>query len=270
MDNQSRAECLPRLTGAAMIKPGLTSITFRQLTIEEIVRVTAESGLAGIEWGGDIHVPPGDPERARFARQTTETAGLEVSSYGSYMRLGRGDDFQPVLDSAIELGAPTIRIWAGEKGSNESSPEQFEAIAAEARLVGHRAAAAGIAIGLELHCGTLTDTVDSALRLIRRIDHPNVRLYWQPYNGATMDSALAALERLLPHVSNIHVFHWLPTGERRFLHEGKREWNAYFKKIHTLKGDRWALIEFTFGDAIESLRSDADALLRLISSRNNT
>ncbi len=40
-----------------MIKSGLVSITFRQLTCEQIVDLVSKAKLDAIEWGGDIHVP---------------------------------------------------------------------------------------------------------------------------------------------------------------------------------------------------------------------
>ena len=104
-----------------MIHPGLVSITFRKLSPAEIVALVRKAGLRGIEWGGDIHVPHGDIGRAREARALTEEAGLAVAAYGSYYRAGwsetNGLPFKRVLDSAVELGAPTIRVWAGGKGS---------------------------------------------------------------------------------------------------------------------------------------------------------
>ena len=36
-----------------MIHPGLVSITFRELSPREIVKLVADGGLVGIEWGGE-------------------------------------------------------------------------------------------------------------------------------------------------------------------------------------------------------------------------
>ena len=47
------------------IYTGLVSITFRRLNPLEIVSLVAENGLTAIEWGGDIHVPPGKLKLAR-------------------------------------------------------------------------------------------------------------------------------------------------------------------------------------------------------------
>ena len=58
-----------------MIKPGLVSITFRNLSVQEISGLAAKSGLVGIEWGGDVHVPHGDVGAARKVRKLTVDAG---------------------------------------------------------------------------------------------------------------------------------------------------------------------------------------------------
>ncbi|NDC87712.1 MAG: sugar phosphate isomerase/epimerase, partial [Bacteroidetes bacterium] len=42
----------------ATLKTALLSITFRSLQAERIIALAAQAGLDGIEWGGDVHVPP--------------------------------------------------------------------------------------------------------------------------------------------------------------------------------------------------------------------
>src|SRR6185312_13188931 len=100
-----------------MISPGLVSITFRALTPAEVIALARQAGLRGIEWGGDIHVPHGNGARAREVKEMTAEAGLTVAAYGSYYRAGQADSsgltFDAVLETALELGAPLIRVWAG-------------------------------------------------------------------------------------------------------------------------------------------------------------
>ena len=59
----------PRLSMTAMttryISLGLCSVTLRACSIEEVVAIAAGAGLECIEWGADVHVPPGDLEAAR-------------------------------------------------------------------------------------------------------------------------------------------------------------------------------------------------------------
>ncbi|MCL2298765.1 MAG: sugar phosphate isomerase/epimerase, partial [Firmicutes bacterium] len=99
------------------MKCGLTSVTFRKLGWRAVIQIARACGFDGIEWGGDIHVPPGEVALAREVHLATVEAGLSVLSYGSYYRLGGEEPFRPVLDAALALQADTIRVWAGAKGS---------------------------------------------------------------------------------------------------------------------------------------------------------
>ncbi|MGC4030327.1 MAG: hypothetical protein QM754_01080 [Tepidisphaeraceae bacterium] len=103
------------------LRTGLVSVTFRQRSVAQIISDVAKAGLQAIEWGGDVHVPPGDlPHAAEVRRQTAE-AGLAVSSYGSYYNATKdpADLAGRVLATAAELGAPTVRMWAGPMDSTK-------------------------------------------------------------------------------------------------------------------------------------------------------
>ena len=65
---------------------GLLSVTFRSLPFERIIDLTVQAGLDGIEWGGDVHVPPGELKLAERIGQAARGAGLVNFSYGSYWR----------------------------------------------------------------------------------------------------------------------------------------------------------------------------------------
>ncbi len=111
-----------------MIKPGICSITFRQKSPEEIIALSLEAGLAGIEWGADVHVPPEDLENARRVGEMTRGAGLEVVAYGSYWfaldEQPEPEPFEPLIEAAEALGAPMIRLLGGSLGLGKS-PASF-------------------------------------------------------------------------------------------------------------------------------------------------
>lgn len=65
----------------------------------------------------------------------------------------------------------------------------------------------GIVIAYEYHGGTLTDTLESAHRLMEKVAHPNIGSYWQPLPRHDTKSRLSGLEQLLPWLKNIHVYH---------------------------------------------------------------
>ena len=70
-----------------MLKTGLVSVTFRDKTPEEIISAVKQCGLDGIEWGGDVHVLPGDVSRAREIRHLTDKPGLPSGPTALILRL---------------------------------------------------------------------------------------------------------------------------------------------------------------------------------------
>lgn len=249
-----------------MILPGLVSVTFRQLQPEEIIALTREAGLRGIMWGGDVHVKADQPALAREIGKMTTDAGLEIEGLGSYYRAGSnqpGQSFERELESALALGAPRIRVWAGIKGSRDATEADRAMVAADLRRCDELARAAGVQVVLEFHDGTLTDTAESAAALLHDLADTKVRLYWQPPNGMPKAEALAGLRLVLPWVDNVHVFHWLiRNGEqvRLPLADGAEVWPDYLRTLAEAGGNRWAMMEFVRGDDPAQLLADARQL----------
>lgn len=248
-----------------MLVPGLVSVTFRKLDPAEIVALARECGLQAIEWGGDVHVPLHHPARAREVRGLTEEAGIAVSGYGSYYRVGAAETadrrFEHVLQAAVELGAPTIRVWAGAAASAQIGEAERWHIVEELRRIADLAARQSVSISLEYHGGTLTDTNESASRLLVEVDHPNVFTFWQPPNGQSVDYCLDGLRAVLPRVTCVHCFHWWPTAaERRPLEEGWARWERYLRTLQRTGRRHPVLLEFVPGDQPEALRRDAATL----------
>jgi sugar phosphate isomerase/epimerase len=247
--------------------PGLVSITFRKLSVREVIDLVVKGQLKSIEWGGDIHAPHGDVAKAKEVRQMTLDAGLEVAAYGSYYRVGvseeKGLSFASVLDSAVALGAPTIRVWMGEKGSAETTSAERGAIIADARHIAEIAQDRGVGISLEYHANTLTDTRDSVQQLMREITHPNLDFLWQPSNGEAPELCVARLKDVLPLVRNVHVFHWWPTGaDWRPLSEGENFWRQYLDILRSTGKSMHFLLEFVRDHSPDQFLQDAATLRR--------
>lgn len=254
-------------TLADPIRPGLCSVTFRQLTPEQIVDLTAAAGLEVIEWGGDLHVPPGDTARAAEIARLTVDAGLAVASYGSYFRATEGEDFAPVLDSAQALGADRIRVWAGTSGSEAASNADKEAVAERMRLAASAAAERGISLALEFHGGTLTDSASSTRALLDRVGDPALSTYWQPRVDAAVGAALVDYALLADRVSAVHVFSWWPRGERLRLIEREELWRRLFSAAADAPHPpRDALLEFVPDDDPAVLAGEAATLRGWIDS----
>lgn len=245
--------------------PGLVSVTFRKLAANEIIALAAQAGLAGIEWGGDLHVPHGEVGTAREVGQRTRDAGLAVAAYGSYYRAGAAgpDGFAQIVETAVALGTKIIRVWPGNVGSDRATAEQRKTITDDARRCAELAAAAGLTIACEWHGGTLTDTADSARALLTAVDHPAFKTYWQPRAKVPPADVLSDMDAALPYLAGVHVFHWDQTGDRRPLAEGAADWRMYFEKLAAAPGGtagQYALLEFVRNDDPAQFLLDAATL----------
>jgi sugar phosphate isomerase/epimerase len=255
------------------VAPGLCSITFRTLTVDEVVDVAGRAGVEGIEWGADVHAPPGGGPTATAAGARTRDAGLDVVSYGSYLGMAPpGEHDAPgvdaVLDTADALGAPMVRIWT-ELGVTPSSP-----VGDRARVVDRTAALAarvaerGLLAALEFHPGTLTETAASAAELIEAIGAPALRTHWQPDPALSPEAALAELAVVAPHLAHLHVFTWGAAGitDRRVLADGAALWRGALALADrdggALPHRRFALCEYVRDDDPEQFITDAGMLRR--------
>lgn len=237
---------------------GLCSVTFRSLPPEQVAAIAARCGLAAIEWGGDVHAPPGDLAAARRCAEASRRHGITTLSYGSYLAAGQAADAAPVLAAAGALGASHLRVWAGLRGlaSAQAGAAAHAACAAELRAL---AAAAPMPVSVEYHPLTLSDGPDAANALLAAAAAPNLASLWQPDYGLLDPAvALAELAALGPRLSHLHVFHWTAEKERRPLAEGAALWRPVLRA--TARPGRIAFLEFTRGDDPEALAEDAATL----------
>ena len=253
-----------------MLRPGLVSITFRDLPAERVLDLAVDAGLAAIEWGGDVHVPHGDLDTAHRIGDLTRAAGLAVPTYGSYLRCGVDSSSSPdaaaVVDTAAALGAEAVRVWAGDLSSAAADASDRRRVEAALRAACDHAAERmpGGTVVTECHANTLTDTAASAEALLDAVDRPNLRTLWQPWNEVPVTDCVAGLRRLLPRVTHLHVFQWR-TGPADQISLGSRAavtaWSAYLAALDAR--DRFALLEFVPGGRPELLAAEAGALRAL-------
>ncbi|MDL4840307.1 sugar phosphate isomerase/epimerase family protein [Aquibacillus rhizosphaerae] len=249
-----------------MFKLGLCSVTFRNHSVDQVIDLAKKASLQGIEWGADIHVPPGSLQHAKEVKNKTTNAKLEVVSYGSYYRVGDENEysFKEILETALELSAPAIRVWAGTLGSQEATNVYREKVVEDAKRIGNLADKQGVTVHFEYHGNTLTDTMESAKQLMEEVNHSNIYLYWQPAVGRTIDDRLASIQTIETWLSHVHVFHWTPT-DRLSLHEGKEEWNKYLNEIKKYDKDNYLFMEFVKNDSEDQFLKDATTLHELVS-----
>ncbi len=256
-------------TPRSAIRPGLCSITFRQLSADEVVDLAAAAGLDGIEWGSDLHVPVGDATVAEAVADRCRAAGLACPSYGSYVQAGQTprDEVERVADTAATLGVDNVRIWT-PYGTGPDAPdaERAAVVAGVAEAVAV-IDARGLTTSLEYHVGTLTETAASALAVLAEVDHPGLFTYWQPLVSLDDAGAVAELVRVAGRLSHLHVYRW-GTGftDRYPLADGASLWKPALAAVPdggawTDAGrDRWAFLEYVRDDDPGQLAADAATL----------
>lgn len=245
---------------------GVCSVTLRHLPAAAVVDVTRSAGLSRIEWGADVHAPPTDVARLAEVRELTEAAGLAVASYGSYWRAGLSPAAELALlaRAAATLGAPRMRVWAGEVGTAEADASTWDAVVSALREACVVARGRGVDLVLEFHPNTLTDSVESTLELLERVDDETLRTYWQPRLDEATQPAVAGLRRLVPHLAGVHVFSWWPGADRLPLEERSALWAAVLQLLVDEAESCDLLLEFVRDDDPKVLARDAATLRELV------
>lgn len=254
------------------IQPGLCSVTFRQLRVDQIIDLAAESGIAGIEWGADVHVPVGELGTAGdVARRCTEV-DVACASYGTYLGarepIADASAVVAACETAAALGTTNLRVWAQLGVDSTADDETRAPVTAGIGLAADVAARHGMTVGVEFHTGTITDTGESAARLMREVGADNLFSYWQPnfWVEQPEDNAgqLDAMRTVLTDVSHLHTFWWLARGERRSLDEGADLWTRALPEVEAAEtrwtGTRYAFLEFVADDDPDRFRADAATL----------
>lgn len=242
------------------MKIGFTSTTFRQ--VKELARV-AEIGVNGradcIEWGGDIHVKNADD--AKQAKKICDDAGLPVSSFGSYYRAGKGDsESRAELCSRVSLlGAESIRIWLGDKGSQKTDENEYKALLADTAALCDEAAKYGLTVMPECHPNTFNDNTDAFLRFVKELDRENFSTYFQSLYR-DWDYDLDRIKRTYPYVGKVHISYSELVRMQAFRKSDREFIKRILDAFLSLGYDKTVLLEYTYFASEKHFYKDMDRL----------
>ncbi len=246
------------------MKIGLTSVTFREKSVDEIIDIAKRSNIYTIEWGADGHVTPLDAENAVTVYNKCQANGIETLSYGSYYRGGDIEEFIPILNTAVILHAKTIRIWAGRINPYDITDSQFEVLVNNIKKAAQLAEAENISISLEYHRKTMTQTKEGALKLLQAINMPNVFTYWQPNPDISLQEKLEEISLLAPYISHFHVFSWDVGNVFMPFEFGLNEWTRYLNAAKKYKLNPLLIMEFVKDSTEQQLIEDLASLRKII------
>ena len=245
-----------------MFYPGLVSITFRDRTPEEIASEAAKCDLKFIEWGSDIHARQSCDTQLDEIRATQAANGITCCSYGTYFRLNHTpiEELQEYIRGAKRLGVSTLRLWAGRKKASDCTEDERRSMLSLCKQAAVIAQEHNVVLCLECHRRSYTETAEGALELMRHVNSPHFRMYWQPNPDVSIADNLAYIRLLREYITHVHVFHW--EKDQRFpLRDGIEIWKRYLAELN---GDHHLLLEFMPDDQFDSLAGEAAALHLLI------
>lgn len=237
---------------------GLVSVSFRKHSPKEILETMKAAGLTFIEWGSDVHSPCGDIEKLKEIAKLQKEYGVECSSYGTYFRLGETptEELENYINAAKILGTDILRLWCGKKSGTDMRAEEREALLLSCRTAAKTAELHGVTLCLECHKKTFTEKADDAVWLMKNVNSPAFRMYWQPFQWQSAEENIENAKKISPYACHIHVFNW--KGDKKLpLAESCLEWKEYLK---CFSAPRTLLLEFMPDGTLEELKDEADAL----------
>ncbi len=253
------------------MKQGLVSVTFRELSVKEIIKLAKENGLKYIEWGGGPHIPMGNVKLARKVKRLMHGSGIKCPSYGSYygVTYNEGESaplpFKMVCKTAVALGASIIRIWAGWPGCGDIDAEGERKAVIHTKMIANIAKKYGLTLAFECHWGTITEEYHRSIEFLKKINCDNVKIYYQPNPHKSAEYNLEAAKALLPWTTNVHVCnHFFIDGKFNKDSIGKAhdEWADYIRVLENGE-DRVYYLEFMPDGTPATLPNECQCLKRL-------
>lgn len=209
-----------------------------------------------------------DPEVRRKYKDEMKETGLEVSSF--IMGLFNGcplasDPRGPAwLEQGIEaggdLGADVLLIAFFGKGSLKSGDgvkkADVDVVVERIKAAAPKAKQAGVILGIE---NTLS--AEDNMKILDRIGHDSVRIYYDCYNLAGQGYDVPAEIRLLK--DKIAIFHF--KNGKDYLETGKVKWDPIAAAMNDIGYKGWIVLETSSPskDRIADARRNADYIRKL-------
>lgn len=227
-------------------KLGLCSVTFRKMSAAKVVEIAKKAGVNYIEWGGDIHIT--NKEEARIVKSLCDNEGIKICSYGSYYRVGCADKnkWEEICRIAKIMNAPSVRVWLGEKDSEETTQEEYNRILEDLKSICSVARKYNLLVCPECHDNTYNNNTDAFLKIKDELKADNFKTYFQS-RYFRFDYDVDRIERTFGFIENVHISYRDLVREQRFKKKDKLYIDRLLKKLSEMNFDGVVLVEFTKG-----------------------
>jgi L-ribulose-5-phosphate 3-epimerase len=200
------------------MKISLFTLILREKTLDEALKQAHEIGFDGVElWGGNHFPADTTMERTRQIKRMLDEYQLEVPSVGSYIGnfSTKSDDdcekeyegLEKYLNLMQILGCDLIRVGCGGPNAFLAQSYHYEKALYWIQKCADLACKYKSKIAMEIHNGSLIETVDDASRLLKMIDRSNVGVIHDAGNMYITDTDYGArsVAMLKDKIFHVHV-----------------------------------------------------------------
>jgi sugar phosphate isomerase/epimerase len=210
--------------------------------------------------------PPGAPESWSF---TSLDAGAFVGWESAHQLVQRHvtEILPQTLNLANALGARTVVIFGFHRGG-AAPAEAPPAVIDTLHMAAESAARAGITLALETEEGYWADTGERTARIIKQVNHPALRVNWDPGNAfcagdTPFPVGYGPLRGLIHHV-HFKDARRLADGSVEFVTLGEIDWRGQIQALISDGYDGYISIETHLRPKIASARASFERLQNLI------
>jgi hydroxypyruvate isomerase len=286
-----RREFLPllgsvALTGVAQPAPQVTSSVMLWTlkgSFEEKLETAAKAGLQSVELVGEYSAwTDADIDRvkklARSLRLGMDTISATpnwkrdpISMVDPAQRSNLLKEVEKNLTFARKLEIPMALLMSGDAIEGKSYAEQWASLVEGCKRCGDVAAKAGITLIVEPlntkvnHKGYFLDSCVAGLKLMKEVDHPNIRLLFDIYHEQVqLGDVIRTIQAAAPYVK---VFHIADNPGRNEPGTGEMNYDNIYRAIKKLNYSGYITMEYLpLGDPVASLKKAVDAMRAAMSA----
>jgi len=257
-----------------MIRTALSSAAFLGASADQVLDAARLSGVNAVEWSCDGFIERGDAATAADLMLKTLKAGLSIAAYSTIYRIGLHslDEFGRLLSTARNLQAPLVRLWSapGLSGCYDERKKADEFFIDQARYCGDLAGQQGITLCLSPARNSLLSNWDRSANLLTSINHPFVKLAWEPSPDLSFDDSMQRFTRLSGQIGLIVARQYSSDGTIHSLVQRDEDWSLYLDAFDEQGGDsdmvRYVVIRAIKDGLAENLHADV-ALIKYYSEQ---
>jgi L-ribulose-5-phosphate 3-epimerase len=184
------------------------------MTMESFIQKAVDLGVQGVDittyW-----LKSTEPEYLASLRHLAFKNGMSLSGIairtemcqaGGAIRAEETHRIQQWVDTAELLGAPHVRVFAGNLPGGASEKQGIEWVVEAMKPACDYAAKRGITLGIENH-GGMTARASTTVEILRRVDSPyaGINLDISNFEGKTDDEMYSDIRACIPFATHTHI-----------------------------------------------------------------